>query len=266
MSEEKKEVLEEKKEEVKEVELTPIELKAKEQGWLPKEEWAGNEDDWRPAKEYVERGELFGKIDDQSKELKQLRKVLDTLKDHHLKVKQEAMEDAVKLLKKQRDGAKEEQDLAKVMEITEEIDVLKAKQEREIRKAQEELATPQSTGPTPAFVDWHKNNRWYNPNGKDALSTFANVEADRYMFEHKSATQEQMLAHVSQRAKEEFPDKFTKIVQKVEGGAGRGTPLKATEPVLTEQETKIMNTLVKSGTMTKEQYLKEIKKYEESHR
>lgn len=103
--------------------------------WKPQEEWEGDPEEWRPAREYVERGELFDKIDSQNKEMKQLRKVLDTLKNHHLNVKQEAMEEAIALLKKQRDSARKEEDLGKVLEITEEIDTLKEKQKKAIEKA-----------------------------------------------------------------------------------------------------------------------------------
>ena len=40
----------------------PYELEAREQGWKPQDEYEGDPNKWRPAKEFVERGELFGKI------------------------------------------------------------------------------------------------------------------------------------------------------------------------------------------------------------
>ena len=36
---------------------------ARNQGWKPKDEYEGDPTKWRPAKDFVERGELFGKID-----------------------------------------------------------------------------------------------------------------------------------------------------------------------------------------------------------
>ena len=42
--------------------VDPYESEAREQGWKPKEEYEGDPEKWRPAKEFVERGELFGKI------------------------------------------------------------------------------------------------------------------------------------------------------------------------------------------------------------
>jgi len=56
--------------------VDPYEAAAREQGWKPKEEFEGDEGKWRPAKEFVERGELFGKIDTLGKELKETKKPL----------------------------------------------------------------------------------------------------------------------------------------------------------------------------------------------
>ena len=66
----------------------PYESQAREQGWKPKEEYEGDETKWRPAKEFVERGELFGKIDHMGKELKETRKALKMLQEHHSKVRE----------------------------------------------------------------------------------------------------------------------------------------------------------------------------------
>ena len=58
----------ETKTEAPKVEVSPTQQKAMEQGWKPKEEWEAEGKDpseWRDAKEYVERGELFDLIDSQ---------------------------------------------------------------------------------------------------------------------------------------------------------------------------------------------------------
>lgn len=246
-------------------------------GWLDKPDWiaAGKDpEEWRPAREYVERGELFTKIESQNKELKQLRKVLDTLKQHHLNVKQEAMEDAIAILKRQRDVAKKEEDLGKVLEITEEIDSLKDRQQKAIAKAQQELQAAETTAATqelsPAFKAWHAKNKWYVVNGDDPMTLYANGISQRFIAQYNGkVTEQEVLDHVDRKVKEKFPDavKEPNTSPKVESAVGsRETRGNSREGlVLTETEQKIMNTLVKSGVMTKEQYLKEIKKYEESH-
>ena len=73
---------------VTETTVDPYEAQAREQGWRPKEEFEGDASKWRPAKEFIERGELFGKIDSMGKELKETRKALKMLQEHHSKVRE----------------------------------------------------------------------------------------------------------------------------------------------------------------------------------
>jgi len=75
------------------------ESQAREQGWKPKEEYEGDPEKWKPAKEFVERGELFGKIDTLGKDLKETRKALKMLQEHHAKVKETEYKRAVDDLK-----------------------------------------------------------------------------------------------------------------------------------------------------------------------
>ena len=79
--------------------ISQIELDAREQGWKPKEEWKGDPDKWRPAKEFVDRGELYGKIDTMGKELKDTKRALQMLQEHHSKVKETEYKKAVEELK-----------------------------------------------------------------------------------------------------------------------------------------------------------------------
>ena len=43
----------------KQVSTNPYEGQAREMGWRPKDEWEGEPEKWRDAKEFVERGELY---------------------------------------------------------------------------------------------------------------------------------------------------------------------------------------------------------------
>lgn len=236
--------------------------------WKPLEEWEGDPDDWRPAREYVERGELFDKIDSQKKELKQMRKVLDTLKDHHLRVKQESMEEAIALLQKQRSQAKKEEDYSKVIEITDEIETLKDKQKKAIEKAQAELAVPTSTEvePSETFKKWNAENSWYKMNGKDPMTVYANVMADEFLRERSGkASEEEVFEYVEKKVREEFPEKFKreKVDPKVEGVSST-RPVKTKEGTyqFTDAERAIGKTLVESGVMTWDQYAKDLKSYD----
>ena len=78
----------EPQEQTQEKQFSAIEQKALDQGWRPKEEFDGDPDAFIDAPEFVRRGELFSKIEHQSKELKAVKAALDALKTHHSRVKE----------------------------------------------------------------------------------------------------------------------------------------------------------------------------------
>src|SRR6266702_2198796 len=90
MTEEVKEVLEpvvETKEEGNEPpKHTALEERAIEQGWRPKDEWDGDESEFRSAREFIDRGELLRKISSQGDELRKLKEVAGALSEHNKQV------------------------------------------------------------------------------------------------------------------------------------------------------------------------------------
>ena len=83
-------------------ELSPTEQKAMEAGWVPQDQWEGDPDQWRPAKEFVDRGELFKKIEDQNRTIKEFKRALDDLKGHHAKTRETEYARALQVLKSQK--------------------------------------------------------------------------------------------------------------------------------------------------------------------
>ena len=67
-------------------ELTPVEQEALNSGWVPKDQFNGDEHKWVDAAEYLRRGELFKKIESQSKELKDVKRALQEMKKLHSEV------------------------------------------------------------------------------------------------------------------------------------------------------------------------------------
>jgi hypothetical protein len=65
-----------------EPQFTEIEQRAAEQGWRPQDEWDGEPDDWRTAREFLDRGEFFKKIDEQNRTIKELRKTQTDFAKH----------------------------------------------------------------------------------------------------------------------------------------------------------------------------------------
>ena len=54
--------------------LPEHEVAAREKGWRPKDEWEGDPDDWRPAKQFLEWGEMRSTIKNQNTQIKGMKK------------------------------------------------------------------------------------------------------------------------------------------------------------------------------------------------
>ena len=232
------------------------ETEALEQGWRPKDEWQGDPAKWRPAKEFVERGELFGKIDHMGKELKETRKALKMLQEHHTKVKEVEYQRAVEELKALQKQHLTDGDAEKYLETTELLTDLKTEQ-----KARAIVAENTTPPVDPRFTDWTQKNNWYVKDTK--MREYADMVGMDYAKKHPNEDPEEVLVYVTQEVKERFKDKFQNPNRNrpnaVEGGTnGTGKPA-AARFEMTEDEKRVMNTFVRAGVMSKEDYIKELK-------
>jgi len=230
---------------------------ARAQGWVPKEEWDGDPEDWTDAREFVKRGELFHKISNQSKEIKELHKSLGMLLEHHGKVKETEYKRALEYLKSEKKKALVEGDADQLLAVDDAIDMLK--QEHNAEKT----ATTAAGGPRPPsqnFVSWVQQNQWYV---KDAeLREFADDFGTGYKSRHPETTELELYRITRDKVMKAFPDKFRGSGSKVPSVEGTGSP--PTKPAevfkITDEEKRVMNTFVRNGIMTKEEYLTELKR------
>ncbi len=239
-----------------EVKPDPITERALEMGWRPETEWDGAPEDFIEAKEFVRRKPLFEKIEHQSKELKQLRQAFEAFKTHHTKVKETEYNRALKQLKDARRQALSEGETDRALVLEDKIEEI---QEQKQEFDQAATVAPTDNTPRPEFVRWTSENQWY---GKDRAMT---SYADRLGVElaQQGMHPEEVLREITREMKKEFSHKFTNPKRNapgaVESGSRRGV---ASEPefTLSEDETRIMNRMVRAGAMTKEAYIAELKK------
>ena len=237
------------------VRVDAYEEEARSQGWRPKEEYEGDPEKWRPAKEFVERGELFGKIDSMGKELKETRKALKMLQEHHSKVKETEYNRAVAELKTLQKKHLEEGNSDGYLEATELLTDLKA--EQKAREVQAETATNQ---PDPRFVSWVNENKWYQADSE--MRTFADAIGSGYAQSNPGLDPEDVLKYVTAQVKQRFKDKFVNPNRtKPSSVEGASTPAANKSSFeLTDDERRTMNTFVRAGVMTKDEYIAEVKK------
>jgi len=228
---------------------------AREQGWRPKDEWDGDPEKWRPAKEFVERGELFGKIDSMGKELKETRKALKMLQEHHTKVKETEYNRAVVELKALQKRHLEEGNSDGYLEASELLTDLKAEQ-----KAREVAAEMTPQQPHPDFVQWVNTNKWYTADVE--MRDYADAVGQRYASNNPGLDPNEVLNFVSKQVRNRFKEKFqnpNRDKPSVVEGANTAAPKNKGSFTLTEDERRVMNTFVRSGVMKADEYIAQVK-------
>lgn len=239
-------------------ELSPMEQQALEMGWRPREEFEGTDDEFIDAKEFVRRKPLFDRLDQQGKQLKNVSKALDQLKEHYTKVKETEYNRAIEQLKAARQQSITDGDGAKF----EVLDTRIKQVEREAAQAIAE-AKPEVNKPDPAELDnWMNKNSWYQKD--DAMTAYADRIGNKY---HDNVlagemTAYQVLQKVEQEVKKEFAHKFRNSNKDIAPNINEGKPVgrKTESFTLTDTERKVMENFVRQKIMTKEEYISDLKK------
>lgn len=240
---------------------SPIEEKARSQGWVSKDEWVASgkhADEWRSAREYAERGELFDEIHKLKEDGKQTSKAFRALVEHHRKVRETAVQEALTQLKAQRREAMLNHDLDVVEAIEEKMEKVKTTPDIP------DVVIPEvPQGPTPTFKSWHKKNSWYELQGDHEESRIADVIGATFKKNNPDATEEEFLEHVEKRIAKRFPELFeNKTAPKVsEVGSNAGNKTGGGDSFkLTPEEERICKQMVEQDVMTRKEYIDEIKK------
>ena len=239
--------------------VDPIEQRAIEMGWRPKEEFDGDEVDFIDAKEFVRRKPLFDKIEHQNKELKEVKKVLKSLQDHHVKVKETEFQRAVDYLKSQKKLAYEEGDTDKIIEIDDQIAEMRSQKQTQAAAV---TVSDEAKQIHPDFAKWVNNNSWYAQD--KSLRKFADALGVTYAEDNPELSPTEVLKYVTNQVKRAYPDKFTnpnKTKPAAVDGGNSSTKVSTSNGSfqLTEDETRVMNQFVRAGILTKEQYIADVK-------
>lgn len=227
-------------------------------GWKPRDQFSGDDTDFIDAAEFVRRKPLFDKIEQQNRDLKDVRKVLKQLQDHHTKVKETEFKNAVEFLKNQKKEALAEGDLDKVVELDDQISDMKAAQ-----KAQAvAIAAQTKNSPHPDFTSWVENNKWYAQDAE--LRVFADEIGLAFQRSNPDLDPNEILKKVTDRVKKAFPEKFQNQNRTkpsaVDGGSTTTRPASKEQFQMSEEEIRVMKSFERQGIMTKEEYITELKK------
>lgn len=240
---------------VQEPKLSAVEEKAMDAGWVPEDQWEGDPEQWRPAKEFLDRGELFKKIEDQNRTIKEFKRALDDLKGHHAKTRETEYARALAALKDQKKTALEEGDAAAVIKLDDQIDLVKDEQQ----KLKQVDSQPTVDNVNPEFTSWVDKNKWYETN--EPMKAYADALGRSLAF--KGLSPSAVLQEVEKQVKIEFPNKFTNPNRNkpgaVEGSSNKGGKGSA-EVSLSDDERRVMQRFVRTGVMSEKEYIAELRK------
>ena len=196
----KQEEVSEVQEEVKEVrKVSESEKKAMQFGWKPRDEFEGDEGEWKPAKAFLEYGDMVGKI-------RELEKTIDALVKHNANIEETTRERVIEELKQKQRDAVEIGDIDSVHQITDKIAEMKYKPAN---------MPPADNMPPEVREFLNRNGNWYNSTTADnaAMSAYAIKRDNELLLSHPNTTMGERLLMVENDVKKTFAHKFNNPAQ-----------------------------------------------------
>ena len=248
-----------------------IEAEAREQGWVPKDEFRGKEDDWRDAETFVKIGkdlnpilrknnERFkAELEKTKRDLEELRKVTEEFKEHQktqAAARELTLKNEIAALKKEKSTAISAGDGERVNEIDDRIDELR----EESRKVVETPAPkPAPQAEAKELTAWKDKNKWYSTDY--TLKMQADIIAEDIV-NRTGLRGQAFLDELDKVLEETFaPEKLGKKVaprSPVEGGSRPSTPAdngKKTYENLPADAKAACDRFVKQKILTRDQYV-----------
>lgn len=254
--------------EKQEVKLSEDETRALNLGWKPKDQWQGNPDDWVPAKWWLKYGDVEQRALTAEQEAKHKEKVLGSMKNHYIRVKEDALAEIRDTIKRAKRDAMKNEDFARVAELDAEQEVLENNVKQKFAKADADAQndTQAPAGPPPEFFEWNRRNSWYVLNSKDELTSEADALAIAHMQRNPNSTYREMLVDVETKIKKLFPEKFKMEeppIMAVDDGGGEGGTRQPKQSSKAPKLSDVEKEVAKRFGMTDAEYAKERDKYSE---
>src|SRR5688572_19913798 len=153
-----------------------IEREAREQGWVPADQFRGDPKDHVDPETFVRRGReinpilrknnerLKKEIEETKRMLKEQSSTIAEFREEFSKMKEGAYKRALADLKAERREALKEGDYEGADAIDEQIDEYKSQIAKVTEKPAPKVEAPP---PNPDFEEWHAENKWYNGDDED---------------------------------------------------------------------------------------------------
>lgn len=204
-------------EEMKEAvpEYSKEEVKAMEKGWLPKDQYEGDPDDWVTAREFNLKGEFIGKFRSQDKQIHNLKAQLDHLVGMYNTAEDRGRKQAIDELKQAKKAAIKDGDLERASEIEDKID--------EVKDMKVQTITTSTPNPVEEYFNstFLPNNQWFIEDPARRAYAVGYMKTNEQRLEAMSP--EKAFAEVEKSVREEFPHKYRNAARDEQTVAGSNT-------------------------------------------
>jgi len=244
---------------------TVLETEMMTQGWKPKDQFDGDEEEFVTAAEFKRRGELFRKISDTNRRLDRATNALTALQQHQKKLYEAGYTKALEDLHAQHAVAVEEGDSKAAAQIVKQIATTT---EQAVQARQVQVAPAEPPAVMTEFLE--KNSSWYQKD--DVMTAYADAEGFKFaqaeLRAGRQATVEGVLNHVTTKVREKFPSQLggkRSAMPPAVGPASSPTRMPVRKPNFTRDdlsdlEKQVMKGFASEGVMTEEEYMNDIKK------
>ena len=256
---------------------------AESQGWVSKDKFRGNEQDWVDANTFVKRGReilpilrknnenLIKDLNSTKEQLKEFREAAEEFKNFQRESyerKANEYERRIQDIKDSRAQAITDGDGQKVSALDDALDEAK-ESFKEAKEAVKNVISTKEPDPTPATVDpslqtWLDNNAWFGQDRR--MTSMVNGIGENLRMEFPGLKGQAFLDKVDEVLVEEFPNKFGTKKQsssgnsRVESGSGRQSRANggghSYENLPSDAKT-ACDRFVKQKLMTREQYVQD---------
>jgi len=217
---------------------------AESQGWVPKERFRGNEQDWVDADTFVKRGReilpilrknnenLMKDLNQTKEQLKEFRQAAEEFKTFQREAYERKVNDyeaQIKQIKESRAQAITDGDGQKVNALDDALDEAKDSL-KEAKEAAQNVISNTAPAPTteiptdPNLQTWLDENKWFGTDRR--MTSVANGIGESLRLEFPGLQGQAFLDKLDEVLQEEFPNKFGKQnrgspTNRVESGSGR---------------------------------------------
>lgn len=243
-----------------------VESKARRMGWVPRDEYRGNQKRWVDAKEFVRRGEnelpiLRERLRRQDDTIAEMQATFKEFKEHHTKSVQRAYQKAARDLEERRRAAVETGDVEQFDKVQKEMDELQEEFSVQGTAKKDEGGDERREQPEhPYYQEWLGKNQWYKTDQE--AHEYANSVA-HFLAKTKPELvgTSGFMDAVTNEVKVRYPDKFENPRRNgpssVESGGRAPRGKRKTYADLPATAKQACDRFVKQGLTTKEDYVKE---------